>query len=371
MKADSEVTSVMQCNKPGRMHRTKSGRRKMLIALAGMLSLMLAMGASTKIVLAADAVNTITLTYASAEPPSHSFSIPDIEWIKKVEKESGGRLKIKPYWAGSLIGLPTAYTELVNGVADIALFFSAFTREGFDLDKVITYGYFGVSNPEVARRIFYELWAKYPELKKEYTGVKVLATHSITPYNVGTVKKAIRKIEDFGGLSLKATGVHIKVLAKLKAEGIAVPMGETYLAMQKNTIDGALFPMESLSSWKFAEVVKYYTLLNMATGPNPHRGMNWASWNKLPPDLQKVLENNVEWWGKRIDEEMVRTDEVGKRFAMKEGTEIINFTPEELAKFYDIVDSVVLEEAERLKAKGFDNAVEIYKYTRELVKKYK
>jgi TRAP-type C4-dicarboxylate transport system substrate-binding protein len=371
MKTNKEISGFMQLKPIERQQGTKSKQRKTLILLGAILGLVFVMNASATIALAADPVKTITLTYASPVPPTHSFSIPDIEWIKKVEKESGGRLKIKPYWAGSLIGLPTAYTELVNGVADIAQFFSAFTREGFDIDKIITYAYFGVSNPDAARRIFYELWAKYPDLKKEYAGVKILATHSITPYNVGTVKKPIRKIEDFGGLSLKATGVHIKLLAKLKAEGIALPMGETYLAMQKNTIDGGLFPMESLSSWKFAEVVKYYTLLNMATGPNPHRGMNWASWNKLSPDLQKVLENNVEWWGKRIDEQMERADEVGKQFAMKQGTEIISLTPEQLAKFYDVVDSVVLEEAERLKAKGFDNAIEIYKYTRELVKKYK
>ena len=68
---------------------------------------------------------------------------------------------------------------------------------------------------------------------------------------------------------------------------------------------------------------------------------------------------------------MVKADEEGKQFAMKQGTEIINLPPEELGKFYNIVDSVVLEEAEKLKSKGFPNAVEIYKYTRELVEKYK
>jgi TRAP-type C4-dicarboxylate transport system substrate-binding protein len=345
--------------------------KQILIILGVILGLTLLLSASAKEVRAAAPEKTITLTYATAWPPAHPFSIPDIAWIEKVEKESGGRLKIKPYWAGSLMGLPAAYTELVRGVADIALFFSAFTREGFEIDKMVTYAYFGVSSLDTARRIFYETWAKYPELKKEYAGVKVLATHSITPYHVGTVKKPIRKIEDFGGLSLKATQVHIKVLAKLGAEGIAIPMGETYLAMQKNTIGGALFPSEALSSHKFAEVVKYYTLLNMSTGPNPHRGMNWASWNKLPPDLQKVLESNIEWWGKRIDEQMAKTDEVGMQFAMKQGTEIINLPPGELSKFYNIVNSVVLEEAEKLKAKGFHNAVDIYHYTRELVEKYK
>ncbi len=349
----------------------KNYKKMILIMLGVILGLTLLMSASTKAAPAAAAEKTITLTYATAWPPGHPFSIPDVAWIKKVEKESDGRLKIKPYWAGSLVGLPAAYTEVVNGVADIVLFFSAFTREGFNLDKMISYAYFGVSNVDTARRIFYELWAKYPELKKEYAGVKVLATHSITPYNVGTVKRPIRKLEDFGGLSLKATQAHIKVLAKLGAEGIAIPMGETYLAMQKNTIGGALFPYEALRSHKFAEVVKYYTLLNMAVGPNPHRGMNWASWNKLPPDLQKVLENNIEWWGKRIDQEMVKTDEIGKQFGIKQGVEIINLPPEELGKLYKILDSVVHEEAEKLKAKGFNNAVEIYNYARGLIEKYK
>jgi TRAP-type C4-dicarboxylate transport system substrate-binding protein len=39
--------------------------------------------------------------YASQNPPNHPYSIADQNWIAKIEKETNGRVKIKPYWGGT------------------------------------------------------------------------------------------------------------------------------------------------------------------------------------------------------------------------------------------------------------------------------
>ena len=61
------------------------------------------------------------LRYASNYPPTHPFSRADITWMRAVEKASNGRIRIQPFWGGSLISSDNSVIELRHGVADIAL----------------------------------------------------------------------------------------------------------------------------------------------------------------------------------------------------------------------------------------------------------
>ena len=53
----------------------------------------------------------IELTYASQYANIHPYSLADQHWIAKIEKETNGRVKIKPYWAGTLTLRKKAYVK--------------------------------------------------------------------------------------------------------------------------------------------------------------------------------------------------------------------------------------------------------------------
>ena len=55
------------------------------------------------------------LRYASPYSPNHPFSRADIVWMKYVERESGGRLKVQPFWGGALISSDQSVIELRHG----------------------------------------------------------------------------------------------------------------------------------------------------------------------------------------------------------------------------------------------------------------
>ena len=55
------------------------------------------------------------LRYASPYSPNHPFSRADIAWMKYVEAESGGRLKVQPFWGGALISSDQSVIELRHG----------------------------------------------------------------------------------------------------------------------------------------------------------------------------------------------------------------------------------------------------------------
>ncbi len=312
----------------------------------------------------------ITLTFGGLWAPNHHFSIATQQWIDKIEKETAGRIKIKPYWARALYSEKDSARELAKGVADIGDYSGAYAASGWDFEKSMRMAFWGVYDKEVVIKVWSEVLAKFRDLEAEHTnaGIKVMAWGPIPPYQL-IVKKPVRKTEDFKGLIIKVTGDFAKLAPLLGAEGTVIPMGETYLALQKGTVDAAFTPYETLKTFRFAEVVKYATELNIGSAPSGHWGMSMKTWNKLPPDIQRVFEQNIDWFNRKIAELGWEKEEVGKAEGKKYGMEFIKLQKGDLEKIYSFVDRIVRAEMAKLDAKGLSGTT-VYEEIRKLIKKY-
>lgn len=62
---------------------------------------------------------------------------------------------------------------------------------------------------------------------------------------------------------------------------------ETYDALSKGVVDGAMSPLKAMKGWKLGEVTKYHTL-SPGLPTSGVRGYEQAKWNSLPPDVQKI-----------------------------------------------------------------------------------
>ena len=318
---------------------------------------------------AAEAADPIELTFGGLWPPTHPMSVATQLWIEKMERDTQGRVKIKPFWAGALYKPRESALELGKGVADIGDFSGAYAPMGFDFEKSFRMVFYGVNDRKLARKVYYEVSAKFPQLEEEFTkaGIKVMAYASIPPYQMLLAEKPVRKVADFKGLTAKATGDLGKVFSALGGEGIVMPMSESYTALQKTTIDAVFAPYETLKSFRFAEVVKYALELNIASAPAGHWGFNLKSWNKLPKDIQKVFEDNVEWYGLKVEEKVFGTESIGIDLAKKQKVEFIKLPPEELDKVYAVVDDTIVKKMAGLDAKGLPGT-DVYKEIRRLIK---
>jgi len=211
--------------------------------------------------------------------------------------------------------------------------------------------------------------AKYPQLTEEFTsaGIKVMAYASIPPYQLLLSKKQVNTTEDIKGMTIKASGDLAKVAIGLGGEGIVMPMSESYTALQKTTIDGVFAPYETLKSFRFAEVVKYALKLDIASAPAGHWGFCLKSWNKLPADIQKVFEDNVEWFGQKIEELVFAGEEIGIELAKKSNVAFISLSSAELDKVYTVVNDTVLSQMAKLDEKGLPGT-DVYNEIRRQIK---
>ena len=299
------------------------------------------------------AADTITIRCGWTFPQQHPMGAAHQIWANKIEKDSGGRVKMEHYWSSSLVSMRDSYTELVKGVADVSEFTGHYVREGFLIEKAMSLLFYGVpTNSEMAYRIYGMLCDKYPEILKEFSAVKVMAYFSPPAVDLMTRNKPVRKIDDIRGLTLKTSGDMAKIVNALGGEGASLPISETYMALQKGTIDGALVGYEGLKSFRFAEVVKYYTILDSGTWPSGHVAMNLDTYNKLPPDIRKIFDDNIDFYGKTMKEQWDKANNEGKKFGEEKGVEFITLPKVEMDKFYTATKNVVLEQAKRLDDMG-------------------
>ena len=107
----------------------------------------------------------------------------------------------------------------------------------------------------------------------------------------------------------------------------------------------------------------------MPLWPSPHVAMNLDKYNSLPPDIQKIFDDNIDFYSKTMTEQWDKANKEGKKFAEERGVEFIELPKEEVEKFYAATKKVVLDQAKRLDDMGIPGT-KIVNDARALVDQY-
>lgn len=304
----------------------------------------------------------IQLNYATHMPAQHRQTVAVADFIKEIEKRTQGQVKMQLFPGGSLLGATQLYDGVLKGVADMAFAVPAFTRGRFPVLACIDLP-MGYPTALVASRAGNE-FAK--TLKpKEIQDVKLLYIHCHGP-GVLLSKKPVRTLEDLKGMKIRATGTSAKVVSALGGAPVAMPIGQSYEALQKGVTEGILVDREALLGWKLAEVTKYATMCTRVGYTTTFfHVMSKAKWNALPDNIKKIFEDLSAQWsdvhGKIWDQHGVEGVEYGKSL----GNEIIQLPPEEHERWVKAVRPVIDEYA-----KTTPNGEEYVKLLRSLIDKY-
>ena len=303
----------------------------------------------------------ITLTYSNFFPPSHAQSKLAEAWCREIEKRTGGKVTIQYFPGQTLTKARQVYDGVVNGISDIGQALFAYTRGRFPVMEVLDLP-LGYPSGRVATAVVNRV---YRELRpKELDGVKVLYLHAHGPGLVHCKVRPIRTLEDMRGLKFRATGFAAKVVSALGGTPVAMPMPETYQALAKGVVDGALYPIEANKGWRLAEVTKYVTEnYSMAYTSTFFIVMNKDRWNQLPPDVQRVFEDVSAEWVEKTGLAWDEADREGRDYFLQKGGEIVALSPEESARWKKAVAPILDEYVKNAENKGLDGrrALEVTK----------
>ena len=210
----------------------------------------------------------------------------------RIQAMSDGRLSIQLYAAGELIPPFESLDAVQQGTADLA-----HSAPFFWLGKSKALNYFGsiplgLMESEIAAWLYFgggmALW---DEAMAPF-GIKPLFAGSSGISAGGWYRKEINSLEDLKGLKLRMAGLGGEVMERLGATPVLTPPAEVFQAMSSGTVDAA----ELIGPWNDAafglfQVADYYYLPGFhEVGPTAEVLINRAAWDKLPSDLQAIVE---------------------------------------------------------------------------------
>jgi TRAP-type mannitol/chloroaromatic compound transport system substrate-binding protein len=108
--------------------------------------------------------------------------------------------------------------------------------------------------------------------------------------------KPLTTAKDFDGLKFRTLGVWGEILAEYGASVVQIPGGELYQAVERGVIDAfELGPPSYNWPQGFQEILDYIGVPGIQSpGYINVILMNHDSWNELPPDLQGILEGEIQ-----------------------------------------------------------------------------
>jgi len=333
---------------------------------------------------AAGAVMAALSSGAAAEPITlklHHFLSPKspaqvkmlAPWAKRVEKSSGGKVKIEIYPSMSLGGKPPQLINQVrDGVVDIVWTVNGYSAGLFPRTEVFELPFVHTNDPAATNLAMHAMYNKY--LKTEYKGVHPLFLHVHQGQGIQMVDKPVHSPDDLKGLKMRIpTRTGAWVLEALGASPVGMPVPALPQALATHAVDGALIPWEIIPPLKLQELMKYFI-----EGPDMTRfgtttfqvSMNQARWNSLPRDIKKAFNvNSGAAWVREVGKIWHDDDVEGIKFAEKAGDTHIVLTAAQLQAFKTKLEPVVKRWEDEVKSKGIDGAT-LVKVARKEIAKY-
>jgi len=307
----------------------------------------------------------VELTYSIFFPAPHKNTVLATQWAEEINKRTNGRVKITMFPGGTLTPADKCYDGVVKGLSDIGMSVVSYTRGRFPLTEVIDLP-LGYKNGLAATKLVNAYYKKFKP--KEFEDTKVMYLHAHGPGILHT-KKLVQKLEDLKGMKIRSTGTVAKIVAALGATPVAMPMPETYDALQKGIAEGVMCPVEALEGWKLGEVIKSTTLnYGSAYTIAFFVVMNKERWNSLPPDIQKIIEQVNEEWIEKTGKSWDEIDTSGMQFTKKLGNQVIQLSKEEDERWVKAVKPVFDDYVKAMKEKGLPGE-EALKFCLEELKK--
>jgi TRAP-type mannitol/chloroaromatic compound transport system substrate-binding protein len=294
------------------------------------------------------------LKMQSTWPASLTLHEQFLYWAERVEKLSGGTLKIEPMPAGQVVPafevLDATHKKVLDGAHSWAGYWTGKNKTSI-LFTGGPGGTFGMDYIDAMGWMYHggglEL---YQELYRDVLKLNLVVFPILPsgPQAFGWFNKPIEKLEDMKGMKCRQTGIAGEIWQSLGFTVVNMPGGEIIPAAQRGVIDCAEWVggIEDLKLG-FHNVWKYHY------SPGVHENVtigeliiNGDVWKSLTPVQQEIIKSAANeaflvWWAKW----QKQNAEALKELQEKHGVQILRTPPDILREFLKGWDKLAEEES--------------------------
>ena len=297
---------------------------------------------------AADQV--ITLKFANFFPPPSGQSKLCEDFNAELEAKTGGRVKVRYFPGGSLLNAPGIIKGVEQGITDIGFSHIEYTPGRFPVMEAAELP-LGYPSGWVVNQIMNDFYNTFKP--KEFDNVKMMWLHANTPSMLMTTK-AVRKLEDIKGLTIRAPGILGDVIKALGGTPAPTPVTETYDAISKSVLQGAFLGGEAAKNFRIGEVVKYITNTWHVGNSYPFFVViNKKKYNSLPPDIKEIFDTLCGEYKERFALMWNAQDFDAQIFAKGKGVEYIDLPDQEAKRWTKAVEPLMEDYVKKMVSKGF------------------
>jgi TRAP-type C4-dicarboxylate transport system substrate-binding protein len=238
------------------------------------------------------ATEVTKLTFANWMPPPDVAKYSGVfeTWARDFEAKTGGRYKVEVVHGGALAGVPQSYDAVATGIADIAMFIPQDTDHPFPMSNVVSLPFLQ-TRCDIATEALHEVWKK-GYFDKEYADVKILFLNASASSDDLFTLKPITSLADLKGLKVgTGGGARIQLAEALGMSPVFTPPPELYGMLQKGVIDASLMSGYGLYTDHHADFLRYliepvrmFRVIHIIA-------MNKTTYNKMPKDVQKIVDD--------------------------------------------------------------------------------
>lgn len=303
------------------------------------------------------AAQEVTLRFQHFVSPNSANPAHFIEpWAEKVEKESGGRIKVEIYPFMQLGGTaPEQYDLIVDGVIDGGWVIPGYQAGRFPETEVLELPFMVTKSAEEASVAAWTFTQKY--LTDDFADVHLIAAHMHGRGLIHMKGDAPDTVDDLQGKKLRGPSRPATLLLeKLGAVPIGMPVPQFPEALSKGVLDGGVITWEMSPSLKLDELTDSHT--DVAGDKSLYNlffiwGMNKDVYDSLPDALKAVIDANSgletsAWAGRAHD----TGDAEGRAVMEAAGNQIATLSEEETAHIRELGDEVIDEWIADMDTKG-------------------
>ncbi len=292
-----------------------------------------------------------------------------VPWTERITECTDGEVQFEISPAGTQLGnVARQQEQVMAGVVDIAHGLHGIPRGRFPRTSLIDLPFL----TDDAGAATYALWELLPEeLAEEYEGLKVLALHAHNGGLIHTQGTKVETMEDLEGLRIRTPSPAISsMLEYLGATPQGLPPGEVYENLQRDVIDGTVFPWDPVSSFGLNEVLDYHLEAGVYT-VSFFFVMNERSYNGLSETAQSCVDEHSgdalvskfgDWWD--------AWDEPGRAGAKEAGHEIVTLSDEERDRWREALQPMIDDYIGQVEEAGVENARAIYEAMQEKIAEF-
>lgn len=305
----------------------------------------------------------ISLTVAAGQPLRamkplnlvHTYFIPEVnKRIKAAGLDKKFKINWKEAYAGSLLKPTRVFQGVSDGIADIGFSPTIFHPDRLPLEQITFVTPFTTSDVVLVGKVMDEMHAKFPQFAAEYNkyGLIRLAGSSYDSYELFATKP-IKTFAEVKGKKIATAGAALQWLRGTGATPVQSNMTQYYNSAKTGVIDGFIIFPSAIPGMKYPEAAPYVSKVGFGAQYAAALIVNKGVFNKLPPELQKILREVGKDWTARADKVQLDAGNAGYASVSKypNGDRIV-WPNSERKKWADAMPNIAAEWAGRLEKQG-------------------